>query len=76
MKFTILEDPFLDIITMHLVYKYEPCPRVEKKKYINFTLFTPKLPPLGAGPMKFTISCLLTLQMLHTKFCEDWLSSS
>ena len=26
--------------------------------------------------MKFTISCLLTLQMLHTKFGKDWPSSS
>ena len=25
--------------------------------------------------MKFTISCLLTLQMSHTKFGEDWPSS-
>ena len=26
--------------------------------------------------MKFTISCLLTLPMLHTKFGKDWPSSS
>ena len=26
--------------------------------------------------MKLTISCLLTLQMLHTKFGTDWPSSS
>ena len=26
--------------------------------------------------MKLTISCLLTLQMLHTKFGKDWPSSS
>ena len=30
----------------------------------------------GWGVMNFTISCLLTIQMLHTKFCKDWLSSS
>ena len=35
------------------------------KKYINFTLFTRKLPPLGVGAMEFTISCLLILQMLY-----------
>ena len=31
--------------------------RVEKilKKYLNFTLFTPKLPPLGVGVKKFII---------------------
>ena len=31
--------------------------------------------PFGWGVMKFTISCLLTLQMLHTKFGKDWPSS-
>ena len=32
------------------------------KKYSNFTLFTPKLPPLWVGGvMQFTISCLLTI---------------
>ena len=30
----------------------------------------------GDGVMKFTISCLLTLQMLHTQLGKDWLSSS
>ena len=29
----------------------------------------------GWGVMNFTISCLLTLQMLHTKFGKDWSSS-
>ena len=39
--------------------------------------FTPKLPLLGVrGVMKFTKSCLLTLQMLHTKFGKDWPCSS
>ena len=32
--------------------------------------------PLGVGVMKFSISCLLTLQMLHTKRGLDWFSSS
>ena len=31
--------------------------------------------PLGWGVMKFTISCLLTLKMLHTKSGQDWPSS-
>ena len=68
MKFTVLVDPSLVIITIHSLY--EPCTgqRIRfLKKCINFTLFTPKLPPLGAG-MIFTISCLLSLHMLQTKF--------
>ena len=32
--------------------------------------------PLGVGVMKFIISFLLTLQMLHTKFDQDWHSNS
>ena len=37
------------------------------KKYINFTLFPPKItsPWDGGGGMKFTISSPLILQMLH-----------
>ena len=31
--------------------------------------------PFGWGVMKFTISGLLPLMMLHTKFCNDWPSS-
>ena len=38
------------------------------EEILNFTPFTPKLSPLRMGVMKFTISCLLTLQMLHTKY--------
>ena len=58
MKFTILVDPSLVIITIYrylvcLIYEFEL--RRFFKKYINFF-------------MKFTISCLLTLKMLHTKF--------
>ena len=73
MKFTILVGPFLVTNTIHLVYS-EPCPLSREedfvKKYVNFTLFTSKLPSLavGGGVMEYTISCLLTLQMLHTKF--------
>ena len=36
------------------------------KKYINFTLFTPKTPLLGGGGHEIYNSFLLTLQMLHT----------
>ena len=47
------------------------------KEIHQFTLFTPKLPTLGGREvMKFTISCRLTLQMLHTKFAQNWPSSS
>ena len=51
----------------------EQCLGVQKKflkKNSNVTLFNPKLPPppLDGGVMKFTIVCLHTLQMLHTKF--------
>ena len=46
------------------------------EKGINFTPFTPQLSPLGLGVMKYKMSCLLTLRMLHTKFCQDWPCSS
>ena len=49
----------------------EPCSEVEKNiffmKNINFTLLPKNYLFLGWGVIKFTISCLLTLQMLHTK---------
>ena len=38
--------------------------------------FTPKLLPLGVRAMKFTLSCLLTLHLLHTKFGQSWPGSS
>ena len=38
----------------------------KKRKLSHFTFFfTPTLPPLGMGVMKFTISCLLNQQMLQ-----------
>ena len=43
MKLTILVDRSLVIITIYVV-----CPKF-LKKYINVSLFTPKLLPLGAG---------------------------
>ena len=48
----------------------EPCPGEEKHQ---FYIFTQKLPPLGVGVggMKFTVLCLLTLQMVHTKFGKN-----
>ena len=51
------------------------CPRVEEKiikDCINFTVFTQNVRPLGVRVMKYTISCLFPLQMLHTKFEKDW----
>ena len=78
MKLTIQVDPSLVIITISLVYLNhapEQRRRFFKKKYINLSLFTPKLPHTppsrGVGVTKFTISCLQTLQMLHTKFGKD-----
>ena len=70
MKFTILVDPSLVIIIIYLVFLIYALElrRISFKKYINFKLFTPKLPPLGVRVIKFTISCLLNLKMLHTKF--------
>ena len=43
-------------------------PGSREEKYSNFTLFTKKLPPLQVGIIKLTNSCLLTVQMPHTKF--------
>ena len=70
---TVLVDPLLFNIT--ILSLSEPCPGVEKiffKKYINFILFYPKLPPLGTGWDEgltiFTISDLFTLHVLHAKF--------
>ena len=57
-------------------------PGAEKtKNYINFTLFAPKLSHLQGGGngwvINFTISCLLTLHMLHIpKFGKDWPGNS
>ena len=51
MKFTILVDPPLVSITTYLVcliFAWEQKRRLYKK-YINFTLFTPELPPLVGG---------------------------
>ena len=65
----------LVIITIYLVWSMPGSGEDFLKKCINFTLFTQKLPPLWVGVMQFTISCLTTLQMLHTKD-KDWPSSS
>ena len=50
--------------------------KYRSKKYINSTLFTPKLPPFMLGVMTFKIPCLVTLYMLQTKLDLDWLGSS
>ena len=50
----------------------DQCLGVEKTIYFRNTAILHFLPqnslPLGWGVIKYTISCLLTLQMLHTKF--------
>ena len=48
------------------------------KNYINSSLFTPKLAtfPRVGSLMKFTFSCPLTLQMIHSKFGKDLSTSS
>ena len=74
MKCSIQVDPSLVIPDMHLVslnYAQEKRRRF-LKKYINFSLCTPKLPPLGQEVVKLISSCLFTLKMLHTKFHQDW----
>ena len=43
-----------------------------KKYRVTLYTFYPKLSPLGVEGHKFRISCLFTLQMLHTKFGKDW----
>ena len=49
-KFTTFVDPFLVIITIYLVCLAHAREWIRfLKKYINFTLFTPKLSPLGKG---------------------------
>ena len=73
MKFAILVDPSLVIITIYLVclnHFQKQKRRLKKKQNITFILFTLNLPPplSGGGVTKFIISCLLTIQMLHTKF--------
>ena len=54
----------------------ELCLGVEKRifKEINqfFTFLPQNYLSLGWGVVTFTISCLLPLQMLHTKFGQDW----
>ena len=41
-----------------------------------YTLLPQNYLPLGLRAMEFTISCRLTLKMLHTKFGQDWPSNS
>ena len=69
-------DPSSVIITIHFSAL---CLGVEKnifKKYINFNFLSQNYLALGCRVTKFTISCLLTLEMLHSKFGKDWPSRS
>ena len=75
MKFTISVDPSLVIITdayriVCLIHAQDKRRRFFKR-YINFTLFTPKSSPLGVMVMKLIISYLFTLQTIHTKFGQN-----
>ena len=75
MKFTNWVEPSLVIITTYLVcliYALDVRRRF-LKKYINFTLLIPKLPPFCSGVIKFTISCIYTLRMLHTNMLRLFL---
>ena len=59
-----------------LVYTlFESCPREENfLRYTSISHFLPLNPPPSSpvlGVMESKISCLLTLQVVHTKFCKD-----
>ena len=45
------------------------------KEIHKYYTFYPQITFLRVGPMEFTISCPLTVQMLHTKG-QDWTSGS
>ena len=76
LKVTILADPSLDhhYYTLSLSELYSGVEKILLRNTLIFTLFTPKLPPLWVGVMKFTISCLLTLEVLHKgqRFSSSW----
>ena len=72
MKFIILVDPSLVLITAYLhCYTVIVSLGVEKifKEIHTLYTFYPKIITRwdGGGGMKFTISCLLTQQMLHNQ---------
>ena len=62
----------ITIYSVRLLHAPECRRKLFTKYIIYFTLFTPKLPPFESWVKKFTISCLLPLPMLHTKFGKDW----
>ena len=74
MKFTIFVYPSLVIITVWSM------PRIREESFLGNTSILHILPqndlPWGCGVMKCSISYLLTLQMLYTKFGQNWPSSS
>ena len=81
MKFTTLVG-FSLVIVIYILSLSDLCPGVEMisieiHKFYTFYHPPPQIiSPLEWGVMKFTMSCLLTLKMLQTKFGEDWPSSS
>ena len=68
-NYNVSRSSFVIINYMYIFSLCEPCHGV--KKNINLTLFTTKLPPLMVRVIKFTISCVFTLSMLHTKFLKN-----
>ena len=73
MKFKILVDLSLVIITIYLVYLIYA---QEGAKYINFPLFIPKLPHVDVGIMEFFNFLSPYPTNVSCKFCEDWPNSS
>ena len=67
--------PFLLIITIYIVCENMPRSKEEdisrNTSMFHFFLFNYLLLRFGWRVIKFTIPCLLTLQMLHTKFGQD-----
>ena len=70
--FEILVEPSMVMINIYLVSPFYPQEKRRRffKKYIKFTLFTPKLYPLTWGVMKFIIVHLLTHHMLHSELVK------
>ena len=62
----------ITVYTVCLMYMYTR----SREEMHQFYSFHPNLSALGWKIMKFTIPCLLTLQMLNTKYGKDWPSSS
>ena len=63
------EKIFKEIMHFHnMTYDIYGHARAQEPLHRFYIFLTTKLPPLRVGIMKFTTSCHLTVQMLHTKF--------